>query len=67
MQKELEDYFHQFGEISSVRMRRKDGQGRPFKGSVFVEFAKMDDLQKFLALDPKPQWKDGTELETMTK
>lgn len=36
------------------------------QNSVFVEFASADDAEKFLALDPKPQYK-GNELLTMSK
>ncbi|SPO28185.1 related to LHP1 - RNA binding protein [Ustilago trichophora] len=52
LQKELESFFNTFGKVNSVRMRRDmeaATKPKPFKGSVFVEFADMDDRNKFLA------------------
>ncbi|KAJ9473904.1 La protein-like protein [Pseudozyma hubeiensis] len=52
LQKELETFFNTFGKINSVRMRRdmeSSEKPKPFKGSVFVEFAEMEDRNKFLA------------------
>lgn len=52
LQKELESFFNTFGKVNSVRMRRDmeaNTKPKPFKGSVFVEFAEMDDRNKFLA------------------
>lgn len=55
-QLDTEAFFAKFGETNSVRLRRGDDGG--FKGSVFVEFADQETAEKFMALDPKPQWKD---------
>lgn len=63
-QEELEKFFEQFGPVKQVRLRRTDD--KKFKGSVFVEFAELADAEKFVALDPKPKYKD-TELLTMSK
>ncbi|TKY89862.1 hypothetical protein EX895_001159 [Sporisorium graminicola] len=52
LQKELESFFSTFGKVNSVRMRRdmeSTAKPKPFKGSVFVEFAEMEDRNKFLA------------------
>lgn len=64
-QAELEEFLKEFGAINAVRMRRND-QTKEFKGSVFVEFTDVAGMKRFLALDPKPRWKDA-ELVTMTK
>lgn len=53
---DIEAFFAKIGETNSVRLRRGDDGG--FKGSVFVEFADQETADKFMALDPKPQWKD---------
>lgn len=66
------------GDVKAVRMRRDTkgpvingkptlvkGRGK-FKGSVFVEFAQVDSVPAFLALDPKPTF-NGAELEVMSK
>jgi lupus La protein len=63
-QEAIEKFFEQFGEVKQVRLRRTDD--KKFKGSVFVEFADLEDAQKFVALDPKPKWGDD-ELLTMSK
>lgn len=63
---DIEKFFEQYGAIKQVRLRRTDD--RKFKSSVFVEFAKLDDAQKFLSLDPKPKFTEETgELLTMSK
>lgn len=49
LQKDLEKFFAHFGHINAVRMRRDEkASPKTFKGSVFVEFASMDDVQKIL-------------------
>lgn len=49
LQQELEKFFEQFGQINVVRMRREErAKPKKFKGSVFVEFASMDEMTKFL-------------------
>ena len=71
LQAELEEFFEKFGSIVSVRMRRYDPkhpQAKKFKGSVFAEFEKPEEMKKFLELDPKPKFKeDGEPLLTMSK
>lgn len=62
---DIEAFFAPYGPISSVRLRRKDDG--LFKGSVFVEFESEENQQRFLALDPKPQWVDGEDLQIMSK
>lgn len=50
LQQELEKFFAQFGQINVVRMRREElARPKKFKGSVFVEFASMDEATKFLS------------------
>lgn len=62
---DIEKFFAQFGPTNQVRLRRTD-EGQ-FKSSVFVEFTKLEDAQKFVSLtDPKPEY-NGTELVVMSK
>ncbi|OHX00386.1 RNA-binding la domain protein [Colletotrichum incanum] len=61
---DLEAFFTQFGPINAVRLRRTNE--KLFKGSVFVEFPDEEAAQKFVALDPKPKWKDH-DLKIMPK
>ncbi|KAK9492564.1 hypothetical protein V1508DRAFT_418328 [Lipomyces doorenjongii] len=62
---DIESFFEGFGfGVRQVRLRR-DAE-KKFKGSVFVEFASVDEAEKFIARDPKPKW-DDTELEVMSK
>jgi lupus La protein len=61
---DLEAFFTQFGAVSAVRLRRTPEKF--FKGSVFVEFQEAESAKKFLALEPKPQWK-GHDLKIMSK
>ncbi|KAK4058495.1 hypothetical protein OIO90_000657 [Microbotryomycetes sp. JL221] len=76
LQKQIESFVKQLnvGNVLSVRMRREDKivngktiprQGK-FKGSVFIEFADTDSVDKFCKLEPKPQFQ-GQTLETMSK
>ncbi|BGP54483.1 hypothetical protein JCM8202_001563 [Rhodotorula sphaerocarpa] len=78
LQKRLEAWARELGvgKVLSLRMRREDKpgiEGKPplkgkgkFKGSVFIEFAEKESVDKFLALDPKPTF-EGAELEIKTK
>jgi len=61
---DIEAFFAEFGPTGSVRLRRTND--KTFKGSVFVEFDSEETAKKFLALDPKPQWK-GKELLIKSK
>ena len=61
---DLEAFFTPYGPTNSVRLRRT--MDKSFKGSVFVEFDSVDTTQKFLALDPKPQY-NGQDLLIMSK
>ncbi|KAI0032630.1 hypothetical protein K488DRAFT_85672 [Vararia minispora EC-137] len=64
LQKELENFFRKYGNVSQVRMRRDDQKA--FKGSVFCEFTDFATVGAFLNADPKPSW-NGTQLEIYTK
>lgn len=67
LQIDLEKFFESFGEPRVVRLRRTD-DGK-FKGSVFVEFATIEQHEAFLKLsdaDTKPKYADK-ELEFMSK
>ena len=61
---DIEAFFAQYGPTNSVRLRRTYDQ--TFKGSVFVEFDSEDTQKAFLALDPKPKWKEN-ELQVKSK
>ncbi|KAF9318452.1 hypothetical protein BG003_011183 [Podila horticola] len=55
LQLELEEYFSQYGDIKQVRMRRNN-ETSAFKGSVFVEYATLDEANKVAS--SKLQYKD---------
>lgn len=55
---EIESFFQQYGVVSRVKLRRTENNYGDFKGSVFVEFDSEETAKKFLALDPKPTYKD---------
>jgi lupus La protein len=61
---DLESFFAQFGEVKGLKLRRTNEN--LFKGSVFVTFVDEDAAKKFLATEPKPNWK-GHELKIMSK
>jgi lupus La protein len=60
---ELEQYFGALGDVKQVRMRRKNGSNE-FKGSVFVEYATLDEANKVGS--SKLQY-NGQDLLVMTK
>lgn len=62
---DIEAFFAPYGPLNAVRLRRSPDKA--FKGSVFVEFAEDGQAEKFLALDPKPKWKDTIELDIKSK
>jgi len=62
---DIEAFFAEYGPTNAVRLRRDD-ETKAFKGSVFVEFETEELAKNFLALDPKPKWKDA-ELEIISK
>ena len=62
---DIEAFFAQFGSTNAVRLRRTPE--KLFKGSVFVEWSDEETAQKFLALDPAPQWKGKHILQIMSK
>lgn len=59
----IEQFFRPYGSI--LVRKRRDDRGS-WKGSVFVEFDSEDSQKQFLALDPKPKFKDN-ELTIMSK
>ena len=61
---DIEHFFAEYGTTNAVRLRRTDD--KVFKGSVFVEFDSEEAAQKFLELDPKPQY-HGRDLQIMSK
>lgn len=63
-QLDIEAFFASYGTYNAIRLRRAND--RMFKGSVFVEFDSEETQQKFLHLDPKPQYK-GKDLQIMSK
>lgn len=53
---DVEAFFSRFEVVEAVRLRRNNvGE---FKGSVYVIFQNPEQMEKFLALDPKPQWQN---------
>lgn len=65
---DVETFFAPYGPTQSVRLRRKEDGA--FKGSAFIEFEDEETQQRFLELDPKPQWGEGDkakDLEIMSK
>ncbi|KAI8579337.1 hypothetical protein K450DRAFT_242763 [Umbelopsis ramanniana AG] len=46
LQEEIEKMFSEFGKVEAVRMRKTDTKPSKFKGSVFVEYAVLDDAKK---------------------
>lgn len=63
---DIEAFFAQYGQFDSVRLRRADAPEKVFKGSVFVEWSDKETADKFIALNPEPQWK-GYPLHIMWK
>lgn len=63
-QYDIEKFFESFAPVTQVRLRRTED--KKFKGSVFVEFAKLEDAKRFLEQDPKPMY-NNTTLITMSK
>ncbi|KAI9279023.1 hypothetical protein BC943DRAFT_284327 [Umbelopsis sp. AD052] len=64
LQEEIEKIFSEFGKVEAVRMRKTDTKPSKFKGSVFVEYAVLDDAKK--AAEQTLKYKD-TDLLIMTK
>ena len=73
LQERIENFFERYGAINAVRMRREGGNGpksagKPFKGSVFVEFASEAEAKAFVALSPAPTFRDDLgPLEVLSK
>lgn len=63
-QLDIEAFFASYGSYNAIRLRR--AHDKVFKGSVFVEFDSEETQQKFLDLEPKPQYK-GKDLQIMSK
>lgn len=61
---DVEKMVEPYGPVMSVRLRRDESN--VFKGSVFIEFANEELLQKFAAMENKPTW-NGQELDWKTK
>jgi len=61
---DIEKLFEPYGPINAVRLRRDEQ--KVFKGSVFVEFKNDELMEKFIAMDEKPKFKDQ-ELTYMRK
>lgn len=63
-QLDIEAFFNEHGKMNQVRLRRTDDGD--FKSSVFAEFADVEDAKKFVALEPKPTYREQ-ELLIMSK
>ena len=61
---DIEAFFAPYGPTNAVRLRRSED--KLFKGSVFIEFETEELAEAFLALDPKPKYKEN-ELQIMSK
>jgi len=64
LQEEIQQFFSEFGVVNSVRMRNTDEKPHKFKGSVFVEYANLEDAKN--AAEQQLKYKD-TDLLIMTK
>ncbi|KAH3660324.1 hypothetical protein OGAPHI_006910 [Ogataea philodendri] len=60
---QLIEFFNKFSPVNQVRMKKRD---KKFVGSVFVEFKKEEDAQKFVSASEKPKYGDK-ELNVISK